>query len=115
MLRLYQRLLGLRATAGPLRAADRTSFDVRALDDETIVMIRRNGAEQLWIVVRLGGAGAAMICHAASARTLLTSEDAALAVDPQPLEIEARGEHLEVHFHRPGAVILQATISNNRA
>ena len=116
MLRLYQRILGLRATAGPLRASDRASFDARALDDETVVILRRDGAEHLWIVVRMGGAGAATICHAASARTLLTTEDADLAVDPQPLEIAARGAHLEVRFLRPGAAILQSiAVANDQA
>jgi maltooligosyltrehalose trehalohydrolase len=108
MLRLYQRVIGLRATAAPLRASDRASFDARALDAETILVMRRDGDERLWIVVRLDGAGTSTICGAAAAHTLLTTEDPDLAVDPAPIEITPRGEHAAVRFERAGAVILQA-------
>jgi maltooligosyltrehalose trehalohydrolase len=110
MLRLYQRALGLRATAAPLRAGDRSSFDARALDDHTISVERRDGGERLWIVARLRGSGVVTICNAAPLRTLLTTEDADVAVDPEPLEIGLRGQHAEVRFARPGAVILQSTM-----
>jgi maltooligosyltrehalose trehalohydrolase len=108
MLRLYQRVIGLRATAAPLRTAERGSFDARALDDETVLIIRGGGDERLWIVVRFGGAGTATVCGAGAAHTLLTTEDADLTVDPAPLEITSRGEHADVRFVRPGAVILRA-------
>ena len=106
MLRLYQRVIGLRATAAPLRASDRGSFDARALDHDTIVIIRRSGDERVWIVVRFAGAGSATVCGAAAAHTLLTTEDPDLTVDPAPVEITARGEHADIRFVRPGAVIL---------
>jgi maltooligosyltrehalose trehalohydrolase len=109
MLRLYQRVIGLRATAAPLRASDRRSFDARALDAETILIVRRGRDERLWIVVRMSGAGSAIVCEAAQARTLLTTEDPDLTIDPVPLEIAARGEHAEVRFLRPGAAILHAS------
>ena len=60
--------------------------------------------------LELAGAGTASVCGAAHARTLLTTEDPDLAVDPAPVEIEVRGEHAEVRFRRPGAVILQSSI-----
>jgi maltooligosyltrehalose trehalohydrolase len=108
ILRLYQRVIGLRATSAPMRTSDRASFDARALDAETLLVLRRDGGERVWIVVRLAAAGTATICGAAAAHTLLTTEDPDLTVDPAPIEITARGEHAEVHFKRPGAAILQA-------
>ncbi len=108
ILRLYQRVIGLRATSAPMRTSDRASFDARALDAETILVLRRDGGERVWIVIRLAGAGTATICGGAAAHTLLTTEDPDVTVDPAPIEITARGEHAEVRFKRPGAVILQA-------
>jgi maltooligosyltrehalose trehalohydrolase len=110
-LRLYQRMIALRATAAPLRASHRSSFDARALDAETILLVRRNGDERLWVVVRMRGAGTALICGAGAVRTLLTTEDPDLAIDPVPLEIVPRGEHAEVRFLRPGAAVLQSSRS----
>jgi maltooligosyltrehalose trehalohydrolase len=111
MLRLYQRLVGLRATAVPLRATARDSFDVRALDAETLLLLRRHDDEQLWLVVRLAGAGTATVCDAGSARTILTTEDEDLAPDAQPMAITPRGRHAEIRFARPGAAILQSSMA----
>ena len=109
MLRLYQRVIGLRATAAPLRASDRTSCDARALDPDTILIVRRSGGERLWTIIRLAGAGTAVVCGAAHAQTLLTTEDSDLAVDSDPIEIRGHGEHAHVRFTRPGAAILHAS------
>lgn len=111
MLRLYQRLIGLRATAAPLRSVTRDSFDARTLDDETLLLLRRDTAEQIWIVVRLAGAGTLMVCDAGTARTILTTEDEDLAPDPRPITVSPRGAHAEVRFDRPGAVIFQSSIT----
>jgi maltooligosyltrehalose trehalohydrolase len=108
MLRLYQRVIGLRATAAPLRACDRASYEARALDEETILLVRTSGSDRLWIVVRLAGEGTATICGAGAVRTLLTTEDADLAVDPIPLDIASRGDDVDIRFARPGAAILQS-------
>jgi maltooligosyltrehalose trehalohydrolase len=109
MLRLYQRLLALRATSAPLRAATRDTFAVRALDGETLALTRCSGIERLWIVIRLGGSGTALVDGAGGARTLLTTEDVEVAADPRPIAIATRGTQLEIRFERPGAVILQST------
>ncbi len=106
MLRLYQRLLGLRTTAPPLRASSRASFEARALDAETVLITRHDGEEHLWIAIRLGGAGTAMVPGAARPHVLLTTEDEDLSPDPQPIAIGSSGEHTEVRFNRPGAIIL---------
>ena len=111
MFRLYQRLVALRATAAPLRGTTRDSFDVRALDEETLLLLRRHDEEQIWIVVRLAGAGTAMVCDAGAARTILTTEDEDLAPDAQPMAITARGAHAEIRFARPGAAIFQSSMA----
>jgi maltooligosyltrehalose trehalohydrolase len=108
-LRLYQRLLGLRATSAPLRNAARNAFDARALDDETLLIERREGTERVWIVVRLGGAGAATVPNAGGAHVMLTTEDPDLAPDPQPIEVMVHDDTVQVRFARPGAVLLRGS------
>jgi maltooligosyltrehalose trehalohydrolase len=108
MLRLYQRVLGLRATAAALRSSDRDSFDVRALDEETILLEQRNGEDRLCVIVRLAGEGAVTIRGIGPIRTLLTTEDVDLAVDPVPVDISSIGDHVHIRFARPGAVIVQS-------
>ncbi|MGH9347304.1 MAG: malto-oligosyltrehalose trehalohydrolase [Vicinamibacterales bacterium] len=111
VVRLYQRLIALRATAAPLRVSDRGSYDASALDEETILLMRRNGAERLWIAARLGGTGRVTIGGAAGAQVLLTTEDPDLATDPQPIGIDARDGHASVFFTRPGAIVLHSSVT----
>jgi maltooligosyltrehalose trehalohydrolase len=117
LVRLYQRLLGLRATAAPLRESRRGTFEARALDAETIRLVRTAGVgvagdgghrEQLLVVVRLGGAGAVVVANAGRRdwQVLLTTEDADLAPDPMAIEISTR-EPFTVRFARAGAVVLR--------
>jgi maltooligosyltrehalose trehalohydrolase len=117
MLRLYQRLLGLRATAAPFRESGRDTFDARTLDDETVLLSREthspeNGAarqrEHLLVIVRLEGRGTVAVPGPASRewQVLLTTEDADLAPDPVPIDISTR-DGLTVQFARPGAVVLR--------
>jgi maltooligosyltrehalose trehalohydrolase len=108
-LRLYQRLLGLRATSAALRNASRASFDARALDEETLLVERRDGGERLWIVVRLGGHGNVTVPVGSGAQVMLTTEDPDLAPDPQPIEVVHRHESAEVRFARPGALLLRGS------
>jgi maltooligosyltrehalose trehalohydrolase len=113
MLRLYQRLIGLRATAAPLRAAARESFQARALDEETIVVERYGERERLWAVVRLGGSGAVSVANAGGARILFTTEDADVAVDPKPITVAMRDGNAAIQFARPGAILLQLESSSS--
>jgi maltooligosyltrehalose trehalohydrolase len=123
MLRLYQRLIGLRATATPLRTVDRDSFDARALDGETLLLLRRDSAnqsanqragqsaEQIWIVVRLAGTGTVTVRDAGTVRTILTTEDADLTPDARPIAVTSHADHVEIRFDRPGAVIFQSSMT----
>ena len=108
-LRLYQRLLGLRATSAALRQASRDAFDVRTLDDETLVIERRDGSDRLWIVVRLAGGGAVTVRGTRAPQVMLTTEDADLAPDPQPIDVAMHEHAVEVRFARPGAVLLRGS------
>ncbi len=105
-LRLYQRLLGLRATSAALRNGDREAFDARALDDETLVIERRAGTDRVIVVVRLLGGGTATLSGVRGAQVMLTTEDSDLAHDPQPITVAMHEDTAEVRFARPGAVLL---------
>jgi maltooligosyltrehalose trehalohydrolase len=108
-LRLYQRLLGLRATSAALRNTARDAFEVRPLDDETLVVERRGGGERAWIVVRLAGAGTVTIRGPRGAHVMLTTEDADLALDSQPIDVTLDDDAVQVRFSRPGAVLLRGS------
>jgi maltooligosyltrehalose trehalohydrolase len=112
-LRLYQRLLGLRGTSAALRNGTRGAFDARALDDETLVIERRDGAERIWIVARLGGGGTATFQAARGVQVMLTTEDPDLAPDPQAIDVTIREGMAEVRFVRPGAVLLRAGLRSS--
>ena len=112
MLRLYQRLIGLRATAGPLRDASRARYDARALDDATVAVVRRDAHEQIVVVVRLTGAGEVIVPAGSGARLLLTTEDDDVAPDPRPIALALRDGQAELRFARPGAAILQSAIDD---
>ena len=111
MARLYQRLLGLRATAKALLSSDPRSFDAKALDAETILITRTHGGETTWIVVRLRGAGAARVHGAGHAVTLMTTEDVDVATDPRPIQLAGFDEYADLRFARPGAAILQSSVT----
>jgi maltooligosyltrehalose trehalohydrolase len=108
-LRLYQRLLGLRATSAALRNGSRDAFDARPLDDETLLLERRDGGERLWIVVRLGGRGAVTVRGARAPHVVLTTEDSDLALDPHPIDVIPGENSVEVRFSRPGAVLIRGS------
>jgi maltooligosyltrehalose trehalohydrolase len=108
MLRLYQRLIGLRASAAPLRETSRDTYDARALDKGVLLISRTSGREQISVIARLSGSGVVQIPSIAHAHSLLTTEDADVALDPQPIAIESDGQRTALHFRRPGAVILHA-------
>jgi maltooligosyltrehalose trehalohydrolase len=109
VLRLYQRLLGLRATSAALRSASRAAFTASALDDETLLIERRHEQERVWLLVRLGGDGAAAFRAAPGAHVVLTTEDPDLSPDPRPIAVALDGDTAEVRFARPGAVLLRGS------
>jgi len=109
MLRLYQRLLGLRTTGAPFRQTSRETFDARALDDETILIERRHAHECVWIVARLGGSGTAIIEGVRDTHVLLSTEDADIAPDPHPIDITIGARRIDLRFSRPGAILLRGS------
>jgi hypothetical protein len=60
------------------------------------------------VAIRLRGGGSASI-PAAAPRVLLTTEDADVAADPQPMDLRTAGDHTCIRFMRPGAVLLQSS------
>jgi maltooligosyltrehalose trehalohydrolase len=105
-LRLYQRLLGLRATSAALRNGERDQFDARALDDETLLIERRHGTDRVFVVIRLDGGGTATLNGVRGARVMLTTEDPDLAHEAQPIDVALHEDTAEVRFSRPGAILL---------
>jgi maltooligosyltrehalose trehalohydrolase len=103
-LRLYRVLLALRRREPLLHRSDWSGFTCRAVDEETLLLRRRVGDEALLVLVRLRGSGAVVLSEAMWWETLLTTEDAAFALDPQPIEVDAGGA---VRFRRAGAVVLR--------
>jgi maltooligosyltrehalose trehalohydrolase len=117
IVRLYQRLLGVRATAAPLRESGRGTFDACALDAETIRITREarvtgegvaHHSEQLLVVARLASDGTVVVPDVASPdwQVVLTTEDSDVASDPMPIEISTR-DRITIRFARPGAVVLR--------
>ena len=92
--RLYQRLLQLRAN-DVIRAATRERYDVRALDQHTLMLTLMCGAEpgdrDLTAIVRLTGAGAVRVAGAGATwhDVLVTTEDADVAADSLPIRVDA--------------------------
>lgn len=105
MLRLYQRLLGLRRTIAP-QLATCGSYDVCAVDAETVVLRLKIEEEHVVVIVRLGAGPCSVAAPGTSWQVLLTTEDADLTDDPHPIQI-ACGATLETRFARPGAVIIR--------
>lgn len=106
VLRLYGRLLELRREEPALRTGGRDLFEIEASGEDSLIVRRgcRTGGAVL-AVVRLRGAGRVNAGPVTGSgwTTILTTEDAAFATDPQPMQIPP--DHSAVEFLRPGAVL----------
>jgi maltooligosyltrehalose trehalohydrolase len=109
--RLYQRLLQLRAN-DVIRAATRERYDVRTLDEHTLMLTLMGGStpgdRDLTAIVRLTGAGAVRVPGAGAIRhdVLVTTEEADVAADSLPIRVDAAAP-FTVHFARPGAIVFR--------
>jgi maltooligosyltrehalose trehalohydrolase len=109
VLRLYRRLLDLRRSHPAMRASDRNSFDVEALDAHTLLIRRWSAdrAQALLVVVRLSGAGTTTVqLPERCGDTLLTTEDQDIARAPQSVRVR---EASRIELARPGAIVLSAS------
>jgi maltooligosyltrehalose trehalohydrolase len=114
--RLYQALLHLRHTESTLRAADRAGYDVTALDESAILLVRRSASgPTLLVIVHLLHSGTVDLHKYSAARALegrhysiiLTTEDQEFCPDPCRPEINLSGALPVIRFLRPSAVILR--------
>lgn len=103
-LNLYRTLIALRRSHAVLGAAEETTAEADAVDDDSIVM--RRGTFR--IVARLSREGAVSVPLPHPAEIVLTSEDEGFASDPQPPSIEHTVTGAVIRFRRAGAVILHA-------
>jgi maltooligosyltrehalose trehalohydrolase len=106
ILRLYRALLRLRKAIG--RASGH--FEILAVDDATLVMVRSSAAVSVMVAVRLRGDGEVALVRRAVGdatdwRVVLTTEDAPFAADSRPPEIDTR-DGLRIRFARSSAVVL---------
>jgi len=102
-LALHRALLALRATPA-FDASDGCHCEALALDDDTVAFWRGPARENL-VVARLRASGVVSVPGIAGGRvTLIDTEDAAFADNPQPIVVDkASGT---IAFTRPGAVVL---------
>ena len=115
-LRFYQKLLALRRSEPALRVREANNYEVVALDQDVLLLLRRaDHASTLLAVVRLRGAGVADLRgnpHAAPGAGLrwthvLTSEERSFTTDPMPAQMDFDGPVID--FARPGVVVLKST------
>ncbi|MEX2446077.1 MAG: malto-oligosyltrehalose trehalohydrolase [Dehalococcoidia bacterium] len=117
MLRYHREWLRLRRDEPALRFGETSRQRAAALDDATVAVRReQDGAPPMLLVARLRNAGV-VGQHASDIldppagmlwRPVLTSEDAAFAIDALPVEVDEEGADLWCHFRRPGAVLFRA-------
>jgi maltooligosyltrehalose trehalohydrolase len=103
-LALHRALLRLRRERAALTGADDTGCTADALDADTVAFERgAAGEERIFVVARLRGSGSVHVPRLAGVRwqTLLTTEDAAFASDPQPPRVDGN----TIAFARPCAIL----------
>ncbi|CAN5691375.1 malto-oligosyltrehalose trehalohydrolase [soil metagenome] len=116
-LALHKQLLALRAENAAVRGSPDHSGEAVAPDDETVVTRRSDGSQTFWIVARFKTAGEVDLAAAASSlghelegtalATVLDTEHAEFASDPQAIAVSSGSGGTTVRFARPGAIILK--------
>jgi maltooligosyltrehalose trehalohydrolase len=110
--RLYQRLLHFRASSPAIRTSDRRAYDVRALDETTLLLTLTAGGEpgrdDIAAVVRLSGSGSVVLPDAGGTwrDVVLTTEDTDVTRDPRAIRIDTV-KPLTLSFERPGAIVFR--------
>lgn len=106
-LALYTDLLRLRRTHEALANSSDLAGDAEALDANTLIVRRDDGAPRFWIVAAFSPDPAPIhLTVEDTPRVILTTEDDPYTTDPQPPEIEIRPGGATLRFRRPGALIL---------
>jgi maltooligosyltrehalose trehalohydrolase len=115
--RLYRELLWLRRTEPALSWSDGSSFEVAAVGDDAVLLVRmKRGAPSIAVVAQLRSA--AVVDLAAKAplangslakwQVVLTTEDPVFAIDPDPPQVELDSAAPRIAFRRAGAVVLRS-------
>ncbi len=113
-LQLYADLLERRRTEPALNSAGDASGAARALDAQTLLLLRRAPeGHDLLLIARLRGAGTVTLTaeDAGSGsepwELILDTEDPRYAPDPRPIELSGAAGAVQIHFTRPGAILLR--------
>jgi maltooligosyltrehalose trehalohydrolase len=113
VLRLYRRLLDIRAAAGAWRARTRDTYRVAVLDDHTLAV--EFPADPWLVIARLsGGSGQVHLTVRGSGEVAVTTEDLDVVDDRRPVALTGvdrslsdGSRELEAEFGRPGAVVIR--------
>ena len=115
ILRLYQRLLQLRRTEPALHWTTDATQRAVAPDDDTVVLHRRRGSDEMLLVCRLRGDAATVEAPATFAppdgqrwRSVLTTEDADYVSEPRAIGVDETSTAPRCTFARPGAALFRA-------
>jgi maltooligosyltrehalose trehalohydrolase len=113
VLRLHRALLVLRRNEPALQSANWAGFGINAVGEHALVLHRTDSGSGFVAVVRLRGTGAVPLtteCRVdLASRPVLSTEDPAFSPDPKPIRLDRLSEQPQVHFKRPGAVLLRAS------
>jgi maltooligosyltrehalose trehalohydrolase len=116
VLRLYQKLLGLRASDSAMADASRSNVEIAALGENGLILCRSHKNEQLLAVIQLRQAGMyelrentlAKLSPGTKWSVVMTTEDSEFTAESKPIEVEME-QGLQRKFARPGAVIVRRT------
>jgi maltooligosyltrehalose trehalohydrolase len=113
LFRLYQALLAIRRTYAAFRFSDASDVTTRALDRDSIALVRHpKGVDSILVVARRAGSGPVDVALPSALQkqcwsTILTTEDRAFTASPQPLRVQATPTAMRVTFAGPAAVVLR--------
>jgi maltooligosyltrehalose trehalohydrolase len=111
VLRLHRSLLRLRRSEPALEHTGWKGVEVRPIDADCLYLRRRARGSEILVVVRLRGAGPAILAPPRRRRRwrmLLSTEERRFAPDGAPAPMTLSHRPPTVHFPRPGAVVLKA-------
>jgi maltooligosyltrehalose trehalohydrolase len=122
VLRLYQSLLHFRRTEPALGGAGRQDFQVHALNENALALLRcADESPRVLVLVQLRDSGTvdlrgySFLCEREPCgwEVVFTTEDEAFAPDPQPAQIDLTSNQPVLQFKRAGAVVLRERLESS--
>ena len=115
VLHLYRVLLHLRASHAAMQAHSRSGFQIAPLGENGLLLRHQSGEASLLSLIQLRNAQTHVIQNQTLAQLspgltwqpVFTTEDTEFTADSMAIEFDS--STLQIKFHRPGAIILNAT------